>query len=492
MAVLDTGADTAGAANVDSNFNLQVVQPGHKSDGTSQGGGPENGPAIYAEIDPGGLNGLSRVVRSPGIDADKRMRVTQNMLLDREWFNYGNQNLTKHNYQATVLTNAMGITGFILNSASINTAGAGASLSTWNEFPLYGGAAIQARTVLSFGTAPDANATVDFGLFRRPAAATTAPVEGVYFRASASGMSAVMNTNSTEVAVPLVGFAWTINKRHEYVIRLNNDQVDFWIDGRLWASIPKPDGQGAPTGSGSLPWSIAHRQVLATTVPFVTTLSFYDIEAVGTIPDSGVISSASRTWYSYVQPSGSATQGSLGNNGANNFVPVAALPVNTALTANLIAGLGGQCIETDTLAANTDGILMQYRVPLPTTSGNVKRLAIYGIKISSFGNVALTGGGYNALWKIIFNSDVVAANTADVGSLVSPSARGGVRRVTVGTNLVPAALAVGAVLPDIEMRWSQPIICDPGSYVMLTKMKIGTAPTAGAIHHVVMMDYAWI
>lgn len=101
---------------------------------------------------------------------------------------------------------------------------------------------------------------------------------------------------------------------------------------------------------------------------------------------------------SYQGMSGS-TMGSLALY-TNNANPVAAVPTNT--TAALGSGLGGSFWETDTLAVNTDGIIMSYQVPVMSANLPSKRLSVRGVKINTFVQTALTGGGYNEVWTLNF------------------------------------------------------------------------------------------
>lgn len=103
--------------------------------------------------------------------------------------------------------------------------------------------------------------------------------------------------------------------------------------------------------------------------------------------------------YGSYQGLSGGTMGSLANY-ANSANPTAAVPTNT--TAALGTGLGGQYWETDTLAVNTDGIIMSYQVPAASANYSGKCLSIRGVKIDTFVQTALTGGGYNEIWAIAF------------------------------------------------------------------------------------------
>lgn len=77
---------------------------------------------------------------------------------------------------------------------------------------------------------------------------------------------------------------------------------------------------------------------------------------------------------SYTGLSG-GTMGSLATY-PNSTNPTAAAPSNTALTANLPAGLGGQGAVTAAVAAATDGIWGSYQVPAGTANAPGRRLVL--------------------------------------------------------------------------------------------------------------------
>ena len=63
------------------------------------------GVRLFSENDSGAVTGAPSL-RSPEVDADFRFRVSQDLILDDESFNYTAQNTGKHNYLATNLVNA--------------------------------------------------------------------------------------------------------------------------------------------------------------------------------------------------------------------------------------------------------------------------------------------------------------------------------------------------------------------------------------------------
>jgi hypothetical protein len=186
------------------------------------------------------------------------------------------------------------------------------------------------------------------------------------------------------------------------------------------------------------------------------------------------------------------TMGSLATY-VNNTNPTAAIPSNTALTANLLGGLGGQAWETFTsgLAANTDGILMSYQVPAGTIAVQGKRLRIIGVKMSAFIQTVLTGGGFNSTFTLAFGGTAVNLTTAE-------GAAAKARRIVMLPEFTQAVTSNQAVNTMVSQpggcvsTFDAPIFVDPGQYVQLVVKHIGTVATAGVIAYNIQLVYSWI
>lgn len=44
----------------------------------------------------------------------------------------------------------------------------------------------------------------------------------------------------------------------------------------------------------------------------------------------------------------------------------------------------------------------------------------------------------------------------------------------------------------VQQEFDSPIYVNPGEFVAIVKKKIGTAPSAGVIGHLVTFDYGWV
>jgi hypothetical protein len=111
---------------------------------------------------------------------------------------------------------------------------------------------------------------------------------------------------------------------------------------------------------------------------------------------------------------------------------------------------------------------------------------VHGVTISSFVQVALTGGGYVAQWFLCYGHNALTlATAADTAVLKMP------RRLPIGVQAVASGSAVSTLLTTVRYTLQNAIYVNPGEYIAVAKRKVGTAPSAGVIGHVVTYDYAW-
>jgi hypothetical protein len=496
--IIDSGASTAGKANVDGSFNIQTVTPGNTAGGVEFGGGPENGQALFSEND-SGLKTGARVVLSPETDDDYRLRIANDTLLDSEQFNYTSQNTGKHTHTFTTLTATCSSAGLLLNSGNITTTTTGMTFGTFKEFPILGTQSTFCETALSFSAQPAANVVTDFGLFRRGATAAFAPGDGVYFRVSSTGVQGVVNNNGVETSTsvfPLSGgtgtYAYTNNAVHRYLIQISNVQITFWIDNLLYGAIPAPVGSGFAVKSSTLPWSVRNAIVggAAGTATQVL-ISDYRVGIRGAAFAEDLGTTGNRIYGSYEGLSG-GTMGSLANY-ANSANPTAGVPTNT--TAALGTGLGGQFWETVSLAATTDGIICSYQVPAGTVAVQGRRLRITGVSLSSYVQTVVVGGPYNAQYSLAFGHTALSLATAETASFATATTKAP-RRIALPalTQLLTAAQAVNTMVAQpggAGITFANPIYVNPGEFVALVTKHVGTAGTTGTVAHVVAFDYSW-
>jgi hypothetical protein len=301
---------------------------------------------MYSAVDEGQITAV-REALSPEVDKDYRMRVAHDNCLDKELFNYTAQNTGKHTFTVTTLAATIGTGGITTNSGSVTTTTTGLTFGTHAQFPVGGTESIVCETSVAFSAQPTANVVVDFGLFQRGATTAFAPLDGIYFRMSSSGIQGVVNAGGVETSSAVFPLAlgagtwvYTNNATNRYLIQANNVSVSFWINNYKYAEIPTPAAVNFPCKSLALPWSFRHAIVGgAAGAVLQAVFSDYRVYIRGPQYADRLGPVGNRVYGSYQGLSG-GTMGGLSTY-VNSTNPTAAAPSNTALTANLPGGLGG-------------------------------------------------------------------------------------------------------------------------------------------------------
>ena len=482
------GNTSGNVAEVNAANQIKIVPETNASVNAANVGGVR----VFGENDQGLITGVPSL-KSAEIDVDYRQRVSYDLLLDEEVFNYGAQNTGKHQYVSTTLTNSWTSGQMTTNAASAITAPIGSVFQTYAAFPTTGTTTISVDVELAFSAQPTTNTFIEWGL-GLPGTAAIAPTDGVFFRLSSAGLQGIASNNGTETSTgifPLSGgsgvWAYSNSKRYQFICYLGGVEAQFWVnDGTgavMLGALALPTAQSRITMASGLPFFHKHRIVGGGAAGVLQSyLGAYNVRQGGGGAVSIPSTQGNRLYGSYQGMSG-ATMGSLANY-ANNANPTAAVPTNT--TAALGVGLGGQFWETDTLAITTDGIIQSYQVPALTANSPNRRLVIRGVKIQSYVQTALTGGGYVAQWSLAFGHTAVSLATTEGAGTKAP------RRIPLGVNAVAAAAAANTILTEIEQDFGDaPVFVNPGEFVQVVKKKVGAAPTAGTIAHMVTFIYGW-
>lgn len=506
MAVLDSGSSSAGKANVDATYNLQVVTPGFTATGVSFGGGAGNSQGMFSEIDPGEKNAVREMI-SPEVDKDFRLRVAHDTKLDHEAFNYAAQNTGKHTFTFTTLAATLGVGGLLTNSGSVTTTTTGLTFGTHAQFPVGGTQTIACETSISFSAQPNANTVIDFGLFQRGATTAFAPLDGAYFRLTSAGLFGIINSGGVETPTavfPLSGGAGTYvyanNAVNRFLVQVNNVSTSFWINNIKYGEIATPVGSGFPCKSSALPWSIRHAIVGgAAGAVLQATVMDYRVLIRGPIYADDLGTVGNRVLGSFQGTSG-GTMGQLvaGTVTSGTLVkPTAAVPLNASLATNLPNSLGGRIYEalTSGLAVNVDGIYASYTVPAGSSTVPGRRLRVNGIKLSSVVSTAAVGGPVTTEFYIAFGHTADSMATAESASMASATTKAP-RRVMLPefTQLLTGAQAVDTRLSQLAPAavFTNPIYVNPGERIALIGNKTATiAATAGVIAHTYQFDYSW-
>jgi hypothetical protein len=475
-------------AEVDAGNNLKVTLP---TDHLYMGGSVQ-----FCENDSGEITG-DRFFYSPEVDTDYRQRVSQDLILDEEVFNYTAQNTGKHSYLNTTMAATWAAGQFTTNSSNITTTTTGIQLSTRAVFPTTGTQTLSCDMEVGFSAQPNANTFVEFGFADSAVGATNSPTDGCFFRLNSAGLQGIVANSSTETSTGVFPLAdgtgtWVYenNKKYQFICYLGGVAAYFWVnDGagaKLLGTIPLPTGQHRMTMSTSTSFVFKHRIVGgAAGAVFQAQLGSYNVRLGGSNITSTMITQGNRIYGSYQGFSGGA-MGSLANY-ANSANPTPSVPSNTA--AQLGVGLGGQFWESATLALNTDGIISSYQVPTNAAPNNGKRLVIRGVGLTSYIQTTIAGGAFIAQYSLAFGHTAVSLATAESATAKAP------RRIALPfTQAVAVNQAAGTLVQQASTFCDfgdAPIFVNTGEFIQLVTKHIGTVATAGVIGHTITFVYGW-
>jgi hypothetical protein len=482
MAGIRLEGNTSGnVAEVTSGNRLQVSLP--------DGGAPADVGAVrlFSENDAGTVTGSPQLY-SPETDEDYRLRVSQDCILDTETFNYTAQNTGKHSYANATMTITWSAAGLTTNASNITTTTTGVAFASYAEFPMLGTTELYCEIEGSFSAQPVANASIDFGLFRRGASNPYAPTDGVYFRLTSSGLYGVINSNGSETTTAVMAFTYVPGRVYQFTISCHERETRFWIDDVLYGSITTPVGNGQPFTSATLPFGLRQAHVGAAGGVINFAVRDYTISIGGsgftTIPSTA----GNRLLGSYQGLSG-GTMGGLATY-VNSTNPTAAAPSNTALTANLPGGLGGQGAVTAAAAAATDGIWASYQVPAGTVAIPGKRLVLRGVMLDAVNiGAAVATTATTVQFAFAFGHTAASLATAEAVAAKAP------RRIPLGfmSWAVGAAIGQGPQSGRLFLDLGDaPAFVNPGEFIAIVgKFLVGTATASQVIQFTWTPIYGW-
>ena len=275
---------------------------------------------------------------------------------------------------------------------------------------------------------------------------------------------------------------------------MTNVATSFWINNLKVGEIATPAGADSPCQSRAVPWSIRHAIVGGTAGAATQALvKDYRIFTRGPSFADKLSTVGNRVFGSYQGLSG-GTMGSLATY-VNSTNPTAAAPSNTALTANLPGGLGGQGLVTAAAAAATDGIWGSYQVPAGTAAVQGRRLVLRGVRLQCLNTGAAVATTATAVqFSLAFGHTAVSLATADTASFATATTKAP-RRISIGFQSWAIGAAIGAppaegpIYFDLE---DAPIYVNPGEFVALVgKFLLGTATASQTINFVWQPIYGW-
>lgn len=475
------GSSTAGKANVDSTYNLNVVTPINNAQAGFE--------ALTTEIDPAsGISG-SRTLRNVMSSIMNRLAVGVDQLEFSYYFAATAQNTGIWRTATTTFTSAIANGYLTMNNGAVTTTGAASIYQTYKTFPMKGQQPLMCEFSEYRTVSTPLNAVQEIGLFSANLGSTPfTPTDGAFIRFNTNGITGVLNYAGGETTQILVAPAnMVVNDNTTYRIIVNHYRVEFWgataasAPRVLMGVIPVPAANGPPFASMALPFSI--RQSFTGTAGSAVQFKIANVVIVQQ-------DCVQHKDYPHIQ-TGQGLIASQGQDGGTmgstalytNSLAAGAGAAMTNTTAALGTGLGGQFTTTGTLAAGTDGIVCSYQVPAGTTTQPPRALYITGVKIQSVVSAAITGGPLIWAYSLAFGHTAVSLATAE--AIAAKAAR----RIALGIESIVALTAGTLGSPSgIYMPFVSPVCVNPGEFVAVVAKNLGTVLTVGTVTFIVTFD----
>ena len=437
---------------------------------------------LLAETDPGTVvaGGIRRELDS---SFDFRLRVGTDTVLWQDVFQYTTINASAYSVTTSTMTITQASGLLNLNAGSATATGNHVNLRTWRTFPVISSAPVYVYFSAIGINQTATNAQADIGLGY--AATTATPTDGVFFRWALDGtLRGVLNNNGVETQTLAITQV-SDNERAEYLIILNDESVEFWIDGVFRAKL-----DAVTTYSG-------HGVVQSAALPFHARLfnsgaaSAAKRLGLGEVGISLGDLNSNRLWASqmsgmelgsYQSPPGAAAAQTA--TWTNSAAPASATLSNT--TAGYTT-LGGIFQFAAVAGAETDYALFAYTVPAGSVTQPGKNLMIRGIRIESFNSGAASATTATTLmWALGVGSSAVSLATAD-----SLTAAGRApRRIPLGVQWLPVAAVIGQCFDKaIDVNLDAPVLAPAGTVVhIILRIPVSTATASQVIRGIVTVN----
>ena len=471
MSIILKSGDSADLASVDANKRLKINLPMAMA---------EAGYSVIAGESHDGANGEPRLVRAAKVSTDGRLRVGVDNIYWADTFNHTVVDGGAYQFVSVTATIAMSGGFMVFNAGNSVASAAVARAQTYKTFPLHPAGSLEVLFRLRFAINPIANNVCEFGLGF--AATTATPTDGVYFKLNTAGsLVGVMNINGTETTTAPMP-APVANEVYYYRIVIDQDRIEFYIDGVLEGVILSPNTAAAI--------SLSRWQPLL--------MRCYNAAATGSaqrmeIADVSVIArdlALNRLWAtamagiecgSYNNPRGAAVGQSA--NYVNNTAPVSATLSNTAAGYTT---LGGQFQFAAVAGAETDYALFAFQVPVAAAGGGNRNLVIRGVRIETFNMGAASATTPTVLqWALGVGSTAVSLATADSNTAGTRAPR----RIPLGVQSIPVGTAIGGNVTPIDVNLDAPLYVAAGTFVhIILRMPVGTATASQIIRGLAMIN----
>jgi len=487
MAVIDSGSSSAGKANVDANYNLQINLP---TTSTQAGFARQT------------FLPTTTFSKDAVVSEEGQAYVAQSFLLYDLKFNAATTSwATKIGTNATTMTKAVS-SGFMrLNASAITTTTTGISIYSNRVVKVEEGTELRVKMYAKTANGSATNKQVDLGIgyYLFAAGQANAMNEFIGFRwTTVGGMLAVLETTTggaagAQTASINSNAPYSDNVFHEYELVITESSVEYWVDGNYVTRLTRDPITWSLLKAIALPWIArvfnSGAASAATTVDIGSvTVIRYSNDGISTPFLNAGMDKASY----YVQPD--LTTGTTATHlfPASGTAPTAAVGSNTASAANNVAVMGGPIRNTltgVTVTLSTNVLWTAYQNPaVPTAVGeatNARNLVITGISIGPMiVTTALTGGGFTAAWFAAYGHTAtsLATTDADGTTAVAQKAPRFVPLPLVSTLAATAALAtVSTDVGDHQFTFPTPLVVHPGEFIAVgfRTIAVTAAVTAG-------------
>ena len=472
MAFLEDGNSTAGIANVDDNFNLQVNLPTDLA---------QPGYAIAVGEIHDGIHGYNTAVRRPlRVSTDGRLRAGVDTVQWSDTFNHAIQDTSA--YQHVTSTATLALTGgyLVFNAGNSVASAAVARVQTYRTFQLLGSSAMEVGFRVRFAINSQTNNVAELGLGF--AATTVTPTDGAYFKMETSGaVVGVMNRNGTETTTSTL-FTPTANTVYYLRMIVDQDRLEFYVDAELQGVIATPTTDPAITFSRAMPLLMRFFNSSATSSAQRMEVS----DAIIVTRDLSTnrlwpTSQAGQLLHSISVPRGT-TAGQTANF-SNSAAPASATLSNTAAGYTT---LGGKFQFAAVAGAATDYALFGYQVPASSAAGGNKNLVVRGIRIDTYNTGAAVATTSTILeWGVGVGSTAVSLATTDSATAGTRAPR----RIPLGVQAFAIGAAIGAVANTIDVNLDAPLYVEAGTFLhIILQMPVGTATASQVIRGTVFIN----
>lgn len=477
---LDTnirGSTSGLGAEVNASNQLKVIPE------TDVATNPGNVGAVrfFSENDAGDITGTA-LLKSPETSNDYRLRVGQDTLAFDHTFCEATLDTTK--WRIPVLPagtpaapTATLASGFLTLNAAGTTTGATAHISFVSQryFRVRNTAPVYVEITGNVTGIPITNQVFEAGLFIPTG--TAAPADGAWFQLTSAGVIGVMSYNGTitQTGVLVSPGSLPISNNGSYLITIYQDNVEFWIDNVLYATLELPGGQATPFLTDALPVGLQYRTSGVVAGTGQASLRVGDVGVtIGDIAQN-------RSWAA--QMSGMGHHASQFQGGAGSTGTIASLPNATAATtvtgsalsqtvpikAVATGGFGGEAGITAAVPG-VDGMVFSFQNPVGSVTFPPRNLTIYGVRISAVVITALGNTPSTLQWALAYGATGATVPTLAVGETATLAALTvkQYRRIPLGFTSFLASAASGQTAPDINVTFNAPVTLAPGEWLAIT------------------------